>query len=88
MLSSSAGISSAALCGTGSLKSGAWISDCARERRDRAGRAGHVQRQLAERARFLVRFPSELLVRHALEHASRRLGFLFEFLSTSRQSLP
>ena len=40
-----------------------------------------VESQLAERHRFIVRFPREFVVGHPFEHASRCLGLLVEFLT-------
>ena len=48
-------------------------------RRRPAHEFGDVARELAHRHRFRVRLPVELSLRHALEHAPRRLHFLIEF---------
>jgi hypothetical protein len=48
--------------------------------RDHPGRLRGVERQLAERHRFRVRFPGELVLRHALKHPASRSGFLIQFV--------
>src|SRR5581483_7774055 len=48
--------------------------------RDHTRAAGDVERQIAERHRFRVRLPGQLVLRHAFEHAARRFRFCFDFL--------
>jgi len=66
---------------------GAWLLEVGhihrrlrREFGDGTGDDCHVQRQLAERPRSVVRLPRKAIGWYALEHAARRLRFLFEFL--------
>ena len=80
-LSSSVGTSSAAVAAAGCVKSGIWTDDCIAIWATLPGTVATWRAKLAERHRFVVRFPCEFVVGHPFQHASGCLGLLVEFLS-------